>query len=78
MATASRRLLHLLLSNDAAQALPIVLEQQRAGHRLRLVLGPAAAGLTVPAGVEAKRLGSQIDERALLAMIDDADAVTVW
>jgi hypothetical protein len=79
MATSSRRLLHLLISDDSAKALPIALEQQRRGvGRPLLVLGPAAAGLTVPAGLETARLSSQIDDGALLALIYEAESVSVW
>lgn len=74
-----RRLLHLLISADAGRALPIVLEQQRSGAgRLTMVLGPAAADLTIPAGLEVKLLGGEFDERALLALVDEADSVCVW
>lgn len=75
----SRRLLHLLISDNSAKALPIALEQQRRGAgRPLLVLGPAAASLTVPAGLEAKRLSSQLDERELLRLIYESDSVSVW
>ena len=74
-----RRLLHLLLSTDSGRALPIVMEQQRSGAgRPVMVLGPAAADLTIPAGVEVRVLGNEFDERALLALIDESDSVAVW
>ena len=76
---APRRLLHLLISNDAGEALPIILEQQRSGvGRPTMVLGPAVADLTIPAGVEVKLLGGEFDERALLALIYESDSVSVW
>jgi hypothetical protein len=79
MATSPRRLLHLLISDDSAKALPIALEQQQQGvGQPLLVLGPAVAGLTVPAGLETRRLSSQIDEGALLALIYESDSVSVW
>jgi len=74
-----RRLLHLLISAGAGKALPLVLEQQRSGvGRPTMVLGPSAADLTIPAGVEVRVLGNEFDERALLALIDESDSVAVW
>jgi len=74
-----RRLLHLLISTDSGRALPVVMEQQRSGAgRPTMVLGPAAADLTIPAGLEVRVLGGGFDERALLSLIDESDSVTVW
>jgi hypothetical protein len=73
-----RRLLHLLISADAARAVPLVLEQQHAGNRPRLVLGPMVADLTIPAGLDVTLLGGEFDERALLKLIDESDSVSVW
>jgi hypothetical protein len=74
-----KRLLHLLISADAGRAIPIVLEQQRSGAgRPTMVLGPSIADLTIPAGLDVKVLGGEFDERALLALIDEADSVCVW
>jgi len=70
--------LHLLLSIDSGKAIPLALEQQRAGHKPTVVLGPAVADLTIPAEVRVRLLGDQFDERALLALIDEADSVIVW
>jgi len=75
----NRRLLHLLISAEAGRALPVVLEQHRSGvGRPTMVLGPAVADLTIPAGLDVTLLGREFDERALLALIDEADVVCVW
>jgi hypothetical protein len=77
--SAPKHLLHLLISADAGRALPIILEQQRSGAgRPTMVLGPAVADLTIPAGLEIKLLGGEFDEQALLALIDRADSVCIW
>ncbi|MEW6325636.1 MAG: hypothetical protein AB1515_09655 [Nitrospirota bacterium] len=85
MADAPRRLLHLLVSPRAAQAVPLAAEQQRSGAGLPLlVIGPGAAGVAVPADIQSVRLADgppaegAIDYRELLRLIDDAASVSVW
>ncbi len=82
---ASRRLLHVLTSPRAAEAVAVAVEQQRSGAGVPLlVIGPGAAGLTLPVGIEAVRLSEGqtgaglIDYRELLRLIDEAATVSVW
>ncbi len=82
--TAPRRLLHVLTSPRAAEAVAVAVEQQRSGAGVPvLVIGPGAAGLTLPAGIETVRLtddgkAGTIDYRGLLRLIDAAATVSVW
>jgi hypothetical protein len=87
----TRQLLHLLISPHAAKAFEIATQQQQSGlGRPVLVLGPAAARLTPPAGVETLLLEEaqktpaagasreRIDYHRLLTLIFEAESVSVW
>ena len=88
---ASRLLLHLLISKDAARAFTFAAAQQEGGHHMPvIVLSEEAADLVPPAGLGTRVIideptrspladGSQkIDYAGLVDLIFEADSVVVW
>lgn len=70
--------LHLLKGADATLARAVLDRQLREGDRVTVVLLPGSAVPELPAGVQMRRLNSDLTYGQLVDLIFEVDQVVTW